>query len=370
MSRESQKAFPDSLTRRGLLKAGTALGGFAMLQGFASGLALVSPRTARAATRFITVRSTSKSWLWAPEDFARDSGDYSRFGLDLESTSTGRGVNVSALVGGATDVVLGAPGPTIHAQVQGQPVKMIAGLVNKYASHIVINKGILDRAGVNEGSPLDKKIAVLKGLRLGTTGPGAAPDTLFRFMMAKGGINPDKEAQLVTIQGGGSGMLAGMQKGVIDGFCLSSPTSDLAVQKFGAAYLFNMASNPPPELANYLYIVATVSNKALTEKREALVNYCRGLTVALQAINAKPAAFKGWAKQWFQGLDPAIFETAFEVNSRIYMPNPVPTQQQFDLNLLLVNQELKTLGKDPVPGSFGFRDAYDPTIAEEAVKSI
>ena len=161
-----------------------------------------------------------------------------------------------------------------------------------------------------------------------------------------------------------------MERGVIDGFCLSSPTSDIAVSKFGGAYLLNMATNPPPELANYLYITAYTTEKAIVEKRAALVNYCKGLALTLRAIESDRQAFRGWAETWFEGLDPAVFGPAFDTNSRIFMPTPVPTAAQFDLNREFVNRGAATRGQPGLPDSMTFEKAFDTTIAQEAVASI
>lgn len=358
-------------SRRSLMKAAGTLGSVAAVQGAATALLLGRPKRAHAQLQEVqTMRSTAKSWLWAGEDFAAGGGYFEEAGLNVVSNASGRGVNVNALIGGAVDIVLGAPGQAMRAQAQNQPIKIIAGTVNKYASNIVINADILAERGVDESSPVEEKIEAMRGLKLGTTGPGAAPDNLFRFLFAKVGIDPDTEAELVSVQGGGSGMLAGMERGTIDGFCLSSPTSDIAIQNFGAAYLFNMATNPPEELSDYLYITAQVSEDAITERREMLFDYCRGTALALKAIREEPETFKAWAQEWFEGLDPDIFEKAFATNSQIYMPNPIPTQSHFELNKMFVNQGFETLGEDPLPDDFDFLAAYDPSIAEEATAAI
>jgi ABC-type nitrate/sulfonate/bicarbonate transport system substrate-binding protein len=213
---------------------------------------LPPPAVAQAAT-LTSLRSTAKSWLWAAEDFAAGNGDFERASLRVSSSATGRGVNTDALLSGATDVLLGAATQTMRVQIPGRPVKMIAGMVNKYASHIVIKRQHLERAGVTENSPAEARAAALKGLKLGTTGAGAAPDALFRYVLGLAKLDPDREVQLVPIQGGGPAMLAAFERSAIDGFSLSSPTSDLAVTKFGGAYLFRMTRNPPPALADYLY---------------------------------------------------------------------------------------------------------------------
>jgi NitT/TauT family transport system substrate-binding protein len=353
------------------MKAAGTLGSVAAVQGVASALLLARPSPAAAQLREVqTMRSTAKSWLWAGEDFASGGGYFEDAGLSVVSNASGRGVNVNALIGGAVDIVLGAPGQAMRAQAQNQPIKIIAGTVNKYASNIVIDAEILAERGVDESSPVEAKIEAMRGLKLGTTGPGAAPDNLFRFLFAQVGIDPDTEAELVSVQGGGSGMLAGMERGTIDGFCLSSPTSDIAIQNFGAAYLFNMATNPPPELEDYLYITAQVSEETIAERRDMLLDYCRGTALALKAIREEPETFKAWAADWFEGLDPAIFEKAFETNSQIYMPNPIPTERHFELNRMFVDQGFATLGEDPLPEDFTFETAYDPSIAEEATAAI
>ncbi len=359
----------DKPDRRDVLRAGATLGGVAALQGVVTGLSLY-PSTAFAATAEIsTMRSTAKSWLWAAEDFGRDGGFFEKAAVKVASNASGRGVNLAALIGGEVDVVIGSPDSAMLAQAQGQPIKVFAGMVNKYASHVVIKKEILDKAGISEQSPIADKIRVLKGLTLGTTGPGAAPDTLFRFLLDKGDMDPERDVKLVGVQGGGQALLAAMGRDVVDGFCLSSPTADIAVQKFGAAYLFDMATNPPPELDNYLYITAYTGETTLKEKRAALVGYCKGLALALKAIRSDSASFKEWAKE-FLGLPSEIFDGAFARNSKIYMPTPVPTQEQFDLNKAFVARSAKTRGNDPLPANFSFTDAFDISLVEEAVQSI
>lgn len=358
-------------SRRGLLKAMGTLGSLAAVQGAAATLLMARPSPAHAAlTEVQTMRSTSKSWLWAGEDFARGGGYFEEAGLNVVSNASGRGVNVNALIGGAVDVVLGAPSQAIRAAAQGQPIKIFAGTVNKYASHIVINGEILKERGVDVNSPIEDKIRAMRGLKLGITGPGAAPDNLFRFLFGKVGIDPDAEAQLISIQGGGSGMLAGMERQTIDGFCLSSPTSDIAVQKFGAAYLFNMATDPPEELSDYLYITAMTTDRVLEEKREMLLNYCRGTAMALKAIREDRETFRTWAADWFDGLDPEIFDKAFATNSRIYMPNPIPTQRHWELNKMFVDQGFATMGEDPLPADMAFDATYYAGLAEEATAAV
>ncbi|WP_158639041.1 ABC transporter substrate-binding protein [Elioraea rosea] len=324
---------------------------------------------AQAVPELQTLRSTSKSWLWAAEDYATAGGFFERARVKVVSNASNRGTNIAALGGSGVDIVLGDPGEAMRARSQGFPVKSFVGTVNKYASNVVIRKPVLERAGVTESSPVPQKIAALKGLRLGTTGPGAAPDALFRWLALQGGMDPNSDLRLVPIQGGGPGMLAGLQQNVIDGFCLSSPTSDLAVQDRDCAYLFNMATNPPPELEQYMYIIASTNEATLRNagKREALVRYCQGIAAALKAMQSDRPALKAWADKWFEGLPPQIAEVSFEINSKIFFDNPLPRADLFQKNVDFINAVQRTMGAELLPASVTFEAQYDPSLVTEAL---
>ena len=345
-----------------------------ILKGIASAsLFAAAPRTfaqSPAKPKLTSIRSTARSWLWSPEDYASNTGLYDKAGLTVELAATNRGVNQDALLSGAADILLGAPTQNMRVQMRKQPVKMICGFVNKYASNIVVKKNFADRAGVTEASPVAAKAAVLKGLKIGTTGPGAGPDQLTRYMMNIAKINPDREAQLVPIQGGPAAMIAAFDRGQIDGFCLSSPTSDVAVAKFGGTYLFNMVNNPPPDLADYLYITASVTEKTIKDKPKELVAYCRGIALALRAIHGDRAAFRKWARVYFKDLEDDLFERAFANNAAMYMKTPVPTRPQFQRNVEFLDAELKLLNQPGVPGGFRFDDAWDLSFVEKGMAGL
>ncbi|MBU6378267.1 MAG: ABC transporter substrate-binding protein [Gammaproteobacteria bacterium] len=318
-----------------------------------------------------TMRSTAKSWLWAAEDYANAGGFFDKAKVKVVSNASNRGTNIAALAGSGVDIVLGDPGEALRARGQNLPIKTFIGTVNKYASNVVIKKDILAKAGVDQNSPIDKKIAAMKGLKLGTTGPGAAPDALFRWLCVEGNMDPNKDITLVPIQGGGPGMLAGLQQNVIDGFCLSSPTSDLAVQDRGCAYLFNMAVNPPAFHQDYLYICATVHENTIAnkDKREAIVRYCHGVALALRDIQSNPTGLKAWADKWFEGLPPQIAQQSFDINSKIFFPNPVPTSALFQKNIDFINTVQKTMNADPLP-NITFDQLFDAKMAQEAMSRV
>lgn len=349
--------------RRRFIAGSTALGAASFI---------ARPSIAQAVPELQTLRSTSKSWLWAAEDYATARGFFEKAKVKVISNASNRGTNVAALAGSGVDIVLGDPGEAMRARGEKLPIKTFVQTVNKYASNVVLKNSVLKQLNVTEKSPTDVKAAALKGLRLGTTGPGAAPDALFRWLAVQAKLNPNTDLRLVPIQGGGPGMLAALEQNVIDGFCLSSPTSDLAVKDRDCGYLFNMALNPPAQLKEYLYIIASTSEATIAnkDKREALVRYCMGLAMALKEINAGPPELKAWSDKWFEGLPGDIAEQSFGINSKIFFADPVPKESLFKLNVDFLNTVQKTMNADPLPSSLTFADMFDPTIAQEAMSRL
>lgn len=317
-----------------------------------------------------TLRSTSKSWLWAAEDYANAAGFFTEARVKVVSNASNRGTNIAALQGGGVDIVLGDPGEALRARGQNLQIRTFVATVNRYASHVLLKNDILAKRGVDEKAPLAKKIEALKGLKLGTTGPGAAPDALFRFLASLGGLDANRDFQLVPIQGGGPAVLAALQQGVIEGFCLSSPTADLAVQRQGCGYLFQMALNPPPQMAEVQYIVASTAESTIATKRDALERYCRGIALALRSIKNEPAKFKAWARDWFEGLEPATFDLAFANNGAIYFVDPTPQSELLAKNIDFVNTVNKQMGAAALPSTLNFGNVSDPSIATAALKGL
>ncbi len=335
----------------------------------AAGAALPRFAIAQETPELQTMRSTSKSWLWLAEDYARAGGFFDKVGVKVVSNASNRGTNIAALAGSGVDLVLGDPGEAFNARSQNLAIRSIVQTVGKYASHVVLKQDLMARANVTEASPVAQKIAVLRGLRLGTTGPGAAPDGLFRWLALQGGMDPNKDMRLVPIQGGGPGMVAGLQQNVIDGFCLPSPSADIAVSKAGCAYLFDNAVNPPPQLNHYCYIIASASERTIATKRDALVRYATGIALALRSVKQEPDKFKAFAIPFLE-LDPAIAERAYASNSRIYFEQPVPDAALFQLNVDFLNATNATQGVDKLPSSLTFASIYDTSIAQEAMRRL
>ncbi|MBR0684311.1 ABC transporter substrate-binding protein [Bradyrhizobium manausense] len=353
-----------TFSRRTLLKR------TAGLASLAAAPTLAVPAIAAAPSKITSFRSTSKSWLWAPEDFAIAKGFFRDENLEVAVVATERAPNIDALLSRSADIVLTPPDQAMRVQMKGQPVRLIAGMVNKYASHIVVRKSVLAERKVTLDSPVADRVAALKRLKLATTGAGGAPDSLFRYLFADNGINPETDVQLVPVRGGGAAMLAALKQGSIDGFGLSSPTSDLAVRDFGAAYLFEMSTRPPPFFEDFLYIAVATTDRIIKERAADLNAYYRGLARALKTIGDHPEVYSEWAAGFFSDLDTNLFKQAFANNSKIYMSDPRPTEVQFRRTVEFMNRQTMSGVDDRIPSTFAFKDWADQQFADAHAKRV
>jgi len=86
-----------------------------------------------------------------------------------------------------------------------------------------VRKAIADKFKVTRKSPLAQRLQVLTQLgTIGATGPGAASEQIFRFLVAKvKGASPEK---LKFAYLGGNDLPSALMNNVIDAFALSPPS--------------------------------------------------------------------------------------------------------------------------------------------------
>lgn len=270
----------------------------------------------------LSLTQSTTGFLYLPSYVANTAGFYKEQGLEVSIKDLGGGSeNVAAVVSGSADVALTAYSSIITAREQGASVVAIDSVMDQYASNIVISKEAAKRAGVTADSPTEDKIRALKGLKLGITSPGSGTDQLFHYLFKQVGMNASDDAHLLPI-GGGSPMIAAFKTGAIDGFSLSSPTSELAVSE-GAVMLFNLSKGEYKPLDPFLYIVAVANSKTLDKKARVLTCFSKAIGQALTLIHDHPEKAREAGRAAFKSIDQGLYNSAFDNNVSAYPETPV-----------------------------------------------
>lgn len=344
------------------------------LAGVASIAAPWSEKTVYAQTgttpKLIILRPSAKSLLWGPEDYAHELGLFAKHGVAVESVPTNKGVNTSGVVSGDVDAAMSDPIDSINVRLQGPAVKIFAFLHERYAIHILLKNEFMDKAGVTEASPLEEKVRAMKGLRMGHSGVGSGPEMYIRYCATIGGLDPNKDIELVSLGGGGAGMVAGIQQGQIDGYCGGAPFSNVAIEKFGCAYLVQSQTNPPPLFEKIQATALMTSERTLADKREALVSYTAAIAESMRHIHTDPSHFKAWFATFMDTIDPPIFEAALRDNFTMYATQPSPRPDSFQIFVDYLDVVNKTRGLPPTPATLTFDLLNDPSIARDAFARI
>jgi nitrate/nitrite transport system substrate-binding protein len=131
----------------------------------------------------------------------------------------------------ATHLLLGIPYAATMG-LQGSPVKpmIIPMYLNRNGQAITLNKALLDK-GVKTPQQLKPAVMEAKGkgspLTFAMTYPPGTHAMWIRYWLASGGINPDKDATLITIPP--AQMVANMKVGKMDGYCVGEPWGARAI---------------------------------------------------------------------------------------------------------------------------------------------
>ena len=152
-------------------------------------------------------------FYYLPLTIAERQGYFKDEGLEVEIPDFAGGAKaLQALVGGSADMVSGAFEHTINMQAKKQPITAVV-LQAGYSSIVLMLPK--DKAAKY------KSARDLKGLKIGVTAPGSSTNMFVNNLLAKDGLKPTDVAIVGT--GAGSGAVAAMEKGEIDGMSNLDP---------------------------------------------------------------------------------------------------------------------------------------------------
>jgi len=112
---------------------------------------------------------------------------------------------LQALIGGSTDVVLGAYDHTVQMQAQGKDIRCAILLNRSPGAVLAVRKDLSDRI---------RTIRDLKGAKIGITGPGSSSDYMLRKVAVDAGLALD-DVNIVAV-GSAQSAVAAVENGSVD----------------------------------------------------------------------------------------------------------------------------------------------------------
>lgn len=175
--------------------------------------------------------SGSYNMIFLSAGVAQQKGFFKEEGLDAEIIVMRAATSIAALSSGDIDYTM-LTGSVIRAAIRGLPVRLVAGLMSS-SPHVLLAR------------PEIKSVKELRGKKVGLGAYGDATHVLARMIIARHGLDPDREIQFLAL-GPDSGRFAALQQGLTD-VVVTSPPWDFEGKKIGyniLARAYEYASYP------------------------------------------------------------------------------------------------------------------------------
>jgi sulfonate transport system substrate-binding protein len=241
----------------------------------------------------ITIASAPNVFLSALY-VAKDDGLFAKEGLTVEIVEVESGNDsIAALASGQAQYAdVGFEDLAELRKAGDDSVVMAHDILNRVTLTLVMRKEAAERANVTAASPLRDRLSALKGLKIGITSPGSPTDTYMRYYLASVGLDPERDVELVPL-GGGSALLAALEKGQIDAYHLSPPTPYVAAEKGFGVVLIDGPKGEVPELDKYDYTAWATSRQWAEENAQTAAAFSRVLARATAKVKQQPDAVAG-----------------------------------------------------------------------------
>lgn len=272
---------------------------------------LVAAAGVQAQARRVKITEVHTGTLFmAPVYIAEAAGFMAEEGIDLELIEVESGaLGIAALISGQAQFFDADPFQAVQLRRQGKQILFVYNLTKRVTLDLVMHPEVARQRNVTRQTPLAQRLAALRGLRLGITRPGAATDVYMRYYLKRAGLDPDRDAQLLTI-GGGASLLAALRTRQIDAFHLSAPTPYVAERDGFGVVIIKASAGDVPELDNFLYTGVAVHNVYANRNADVVRRWVRAVTKANQLMRRDQAVAGQHLRKHFPRTDPALLALA------------------------------------------------------------
>lgn len=250
----------------------------------------------------------------------------------------------TALISG--DVPIGAMSGAAMAipRLQGADLVVVLGFQNFLPFRFVVRPEI-------------KSVADLKGRRVGVAGFGLLAERAARLVLAKLGLNPEKDVTLLQT-GGEATRLAALVNGSIDATVLNPPVHKRAVEA-GMRVMANMAEMGIPFQNSAL----VTTQRFVAKNPDVMRRLVKAFVEGIHLIRTNPEVTKRAIGKTMRITDQKELDEAYEILEGLTQRKPYPTLEGFK-NIL---SELSL--KVPAARTADPKDFVDVRFLEELDRS-
>lgn len=239
----------------------------------------------------LTLVQSFPGLAFAPVYLAREAGYFADEDIDLDWRLVWRGARaVGEIVAGTGQLAASAAGEILIARQQGQDVIGIAGITMSLAFNWAASNRFMERTGLTPASPVDERIAGLKGARLGVrTRVGMLPQ-IARSLLRTHGIDPDTDVEWIEV-GPDANWNKQFENDSIDAFFSGVPDAE-AVGAQGAGAVYIAMAREIPTFTNFIAEAVSVRRDWAEQHPELVQKAARAIGRAHNLMLDDEAAAK------------------------------------------------------------------------------
>ena len=310
----------------------------------ASALGLSATGLARAAEPAIdrvTFATATVTMLYLPIYVADVMGYFTQQRVDAEITTFQSGATAfAAVLGGSANIYLGAPSTAISAIDRGSDAVIIGAVLTEFALDLVLSKEAAAKKGITASSTLEERLAALRGLRIGVTGPGSGTHQIAQYVLRLAKLDAERDATIVFV-GSGPEMMGAMLAGRTDASVSANPNSNLAVAKFGAVIMFHGATGGYPGLSGTPNVVLVTTRRwagSVPDRTQRVLEALRLGEVGMKDPSVSDKARDGVHAKYFEQMDKTVFDIAWKSVAPAFPSSPAITVEQMSRNLSFLEE--------------------------------
>ena len=290
----------------------------------------------------VTIGHSSRSIEAINLYVAEQHGFFKAEGLDVRLVQIRANIAIAAALAGDLDVT-GSITSTISAIQKGAPIKVLAVSLNRSLFFLVAR-------------PELKSISDLKGKVLGVTTIGGAQDTALRYMLRKGGLNPNVDVTII-VAGDVPTQLQGLASNTIQGAALSPPPLIVARDRFKMNVLGSVM-NEYPTLQNGI----GVPDRIIKDRAKIVRGILRARTRANKLFLENPQAAIGVIAKTLN-VDQDTARETYILSKPAFTQNGIVPEKEANEYLSADAERLKI--KEPLPFSQVFNFSLQSEVNKE-----
>ena len=222
-------------------------------------------------------------------------------------------VCLNAVVGRSTNFCASTSEGLVLARAEGAPAMAIQAHNRAMTLSVVLRKAIVDKLGVTRESPIGARLKALTQLgTIGATGPGAASEQIFKFLVKKAGAGG---TVLKFVYIGAPELPASLMNNVIDAYALSPPSAEITEPSGKGYVLIPLGKGEIPELTDYPYEVLMVRPDYVEANSKIAMAVSRAISRGGALFHSKPEEAKAALRNHRLGvkLDESVFDLSYNM---------------------------------------------------------